>query len=207
MMRETDPINDSDDDERAATPRDILQTIIKIDFSYILNTWIGRLKLIEFICVTFAGIILPSVIGVFFTRYSFYTFIIWTSFMYIFIDLLLHVTSLWKFLPKTCRSPSILIYPLLIGALAFLIGSALVASSSDLLPGSRATRSGISSAFGFITMVCYIAEAVLHHLSTRENQSRGGGHTAEIQRRSSPAGVISMPINRNGGDYPPPYDG
>ena len=174
--------------------------MIKLDASY-FNTWLGRVKILELIFITLAGCILPSVIGVFFTRYSFYTFIVWTAFMYIVADVMLHITSLWRLLPGMCTSSAILMYPVLIGALAFLLGSSLVASVSDQLhTSSRETRSGLSSACGFITMILFLIEAFLHYRQqnqsyepTVSNNTNGGGQV-----------IISMPVNRDE-EHPPPY--
>ena len=193
MMEESDHL-------RGEERPEIFSGMIKIDVSY-FNTWLGRVKILELLIITFAGCILPSVIGVFFTRYSFYTFVVWTGFMYIVVDLLLHVTSLWQRLPDMLTSSTVLFYPVLIGALAFLLSSSLVASVSDqLYPRSRATRSGISSACGLITTVLFLIESFLHYKNQNEcNELRVPNTTNGGERV-----IISGPI-RGELENPPPY--
>lgn len=197
---------DSMDSDDEGGSRNILSTLIKVDFTYITSTWLGRVKLLELIFVTLAGIILPSTIGFFFTRYSFFTFIVWTSFMYIFIDIMLHLTSLWLHLPKTCRSSAILIFPVSIGAVSFLIGSSLIASSVDILVGPRKNRSICSAVFGFVVMILFVIEAILHLQTTKDGEREEPRFLGERNSSLRNSGVqISMPVDRSNND-PPPYE-
>ena len=195
MMDDSDSL--AGDHER---PRhNVLNTMINIDFTYVTNTWLGRVKLAQLICVTLAGCILPSVIGWYFTRFSFFTFVVWTSFMYIVVDLVLHITSLWRRLPSLLRMSDIWIYPVLIGALAFLISSALILSVADLHPGSRGSRIGVSGAFGLFTMVLFLIEAYLHYKNSKTNNNN-----ADEEQPSLGGRTISMPVTRVDDD-PPSY--
>lgn len=194
MMDDSESLPDEIEENRR---RRILNGMIVFDLSYVTDTWLGRVKFFELIFITLAGCILPSVIGVFFTRFSFYTFVVWTSFMYISLDLILHVTSLWRRMPKLCTSSDILLYPVLMGALAFMISSCLVASVADHFPGSRGTRCGLSAAFGFLTMLLFLIEAFLHYRNIPHNNNNDEDEE-EGER------TISGPIFR-GTEHPPPY--
>ena len=165
------------EEEGGLDPSSIFGTLIKLDFHYAIGTWFGRVKLLQLIFSMLAGCLLPSAIpGVFFTRFAFYTFVIWTCFMYIFVDLFAHVTSLSKLLPDCCRKTDIMMYPLFIGALTLLLICSLVASVADIsVSGDRATRTGFSVAFGFMLMLLFLLEAFLHY-----KRARNDGRDVEI---------------------------
>ena len=163
---QNDSSSDDDSDNQSMAggpPRDpntIISTMIQLNFSYVTSTWFGRVKFLQLISCLLAGCLLPSAIGAFFTRFSFYTFVIWTCFMYIFIDLFVHVTSLSRMLPGFCRTSDIMMYPLFIGALTLFLTCSLVAGVADyFVSSSRETRTGFSVAFGFVLMLLFLVEA------------------------------------------------
>lgn len=174
---QNDSSSDDDSDNQSMAggpPRDpntIIGTMIQLNFSYVTSTWFGRVKFLQLISCLLAGCLLPSAIGAFFTRFSFYTFVIWTCFMYIFIDLFVHVTSLSRMLPGFCRTSDIMMYPLFIGALTLFLTCSLVAGVADyFVSSSRETRTGFSVAFGFVLMLLFLVEAFLHY-----KRARNGG--------------------------------
>jgi len=221
-------MDDSSDDERESLagershdPSTVFATLIKFDFNYITKTWIGRVKLAQLICCILAGCILPTTIAFYFTRFSFYTFVIWTCFMYIFIDILIHVTSIAKLAPDFCRTTDIMMYPLFIGALTLLLSASLVASVTDIHHGSRATRIGFSAFFGLILMALFLFEAFLQYRRARNNgvepplfsftlpRRRAPTTDIDAENGNIPAGrniVISRPTSlRAVEEQPPPY--
>jgi len=202
-------------------PSVVFSTMIKFDFSYITSSWFGRVKLAQFIVCMLAGCILPSAVPAFFTRFSFYTFVIWTSFMYITIDLAIHVTSLSKLLPDCCRASDLMMYPLFIGSLALLVSCSLVASVSELYymggggayGNSYTVRTGFSAALGFILMLLFLVEAFLYYRRARnggeERRSRKSSQDSDFENGNLRGGrniVISRPLVKNTADHPPPYD-
>ena len=181
----------------------VIREMIIVDFSYVVRNWFGRIKLLQFIFVTLAGIISPSVIYGLYSRYAFFVFIVWTSFIYIILDLLLHFTSLWRRLPKLMTSPSVLIVPLLVGILAFLIGSSLIASASFILRGYRSTTSVLAAICGFIVMVLYGVEAFLHFRTMNNRYPATAGNPQANLARNRP---ISHPVTVEiVNPDPPPY--
>ena len=171
-----DSDDDSDDQSMAGAasrdPATIIGTMIQLNFKYITNTWFGRVKLLQLIFCLLAGCVLPSDINSYlFTRFSFYTFVIWTCFMYIFIDFFVHVTSVSRMLPTFCHTTDIMMYPLFIGALTLLLTCSLVAGVADeLWRSNNEARTGFSVAFGFVLMLLFLVEAFLHY-----KRARNGG--------------------------------
>lgn len=188
----------------------VISSMIKFNFAYVTNTWFGRLKVMELLSAMLAGCILPSVIGVFFTRYSFYTFVIWTCFMYIFIDLFIHVTSLARLLPRSCAAAKsgIMMYLLIIGAIALLISCSLVAGVANYHYLINSTQTGVSLFFGYLLMVLFLIESYLHHKeSTKPPRGDGDDDDGDIDDTDSHRRMrleISGPIYKPQ-DNPPPY--
>lgn len=202
-------------------PSVVFSTMIKFDFAYITSSWFGKVKLTQFIVCLLAGCVLPSAVPAFFTRFSFYTFVIWTSFMYITIDLAIHVTSLSKLLPDFCRTSDLMMYPLFIGSLALLVSCSLVASVAELYytgarvgyTSSYTVRTGFSAAFGFILMILFLIEAYLYYHRARnggqENRTRSSSQDSDFENVNLRGGrniVISQPVMKGSIEHPPPYD-
>ena len=135
-------------------------TSLKLDTSY-FSEWIGRIKLLQLLFVTLSGCLAPSVVGAFFTRFSFFIFIIWTTFMYICLDIILHMLMLWQRFPKVFPLSPILMLLDLVAAIVWMITSSLIASVSYILPGNSHVLSALSCSCGFFTMVTFFAEAYL----------------------------------------------
>lgn len=202
-MMDEDSDVDSIDQEQPSV-QTMISSVIKVDFSYITASWIGRLKVMELLCTILAGCILPSVIGVFFTRFSFYVFVIWTSFMYIIIDLFVHVTGLTRLLPKNAMS-GVVMYLLIIAAVTLLISCSLVAGVADYNPlKGHAMRTGCSAFFGYLLMVLFIVESVLRYRETKNPQGLPHGSNSHLDRQTRIE--ISGPIYKPS-DPPPAYSG
>jgi len=185
--------------------RHFLREMIVVDVTYLTGpAWFGRVKLLQFIFVTLAGILTPSVPnGLLFSRYAFFVFIVWTSFMYISLDLLLHLTSLWRRLPPLMTSSAILVFPLLIGVVVFLIGSSLIASATHTLLGAQNTTSALSATCGFIVMVLYAVEVFLHFQAVQKERAPPPAAPLVNPARNRP---ISHPVTLEAANpYPPPY--
>ena len=177
--------------------------MLTFDPSYITASWNGRIKLAQFICSLLCGCILPNVVGNFFTRYAFFTFVIWTTFIYITIDLALNLSSACRYIPATMRAPDVMIYPVLIAALLFLLCSSLIAGIADI--SGRHAASGVAATIGFVLMGLFIAEAAIHFLAIRNARSpqQGGPVSANGNRI-----IIGMPSTRTESHLlpdPPPY--
>jgi len=136
--------------------------ITRTSEQHYFNSWIGRIKVLQFFFVLLAGAILPSVTnGFLFSRYAFFVFIVWTSFMYIVIDLFLHLTGLHSSVPKSLASPALLLTLLSLGFFLFLISSSLIVSASSSLEGSQDVTSILAATCGFIVMALFAAEGVI----------------------------------------------
>ena len=196
-------------------------SLLKFDPSYVVETWPGRLKVAQFFAVLLCGCLLPSSATYFFSRYAFFTFVIWTSFIYITIHLALHLSSLAKLLPDAVKAPGIIIFPVLIAALLFLLCSSLIAGVADI--SGAATLSWLSALLGLLTMALFIAEGVLYFLDIRASQqSNEEVPTSPTSGRmvpqnpdvagntlpTAPGGIIiGMPAVRTGDPVDPPaYD-
>nr|XP_047124488.1 uncharacterized protein LOC124807073 [Hydra vulgaris] len=133
---------------------------IKIDTSY-FSEWIGRIKLLQLVLVTLSGCLTPAVVGFFFTRFTFFIFITWTTFMYVCLDIILHMLMFWQKLPKNFPMSQVLMILDLVAAILWMITSSLIASVSNFLPGNGHVLSALSCTFGFFTMVTFFVEAYL----------------------------------------------
>lgn len=202
MMEEEEALSSSGD---SRARRQFLREMIIVDLSYLTGpSWFGRVKILQFLFVILAGIMTPSVTnGFLFSRYAFFVFIVWTSFMYISLDLLLHLTSLWRRLPQLMTASAILVFPLIVGVVVFLIGSSLIASASHTLRGSQYTTSALSATCGYFVMILYGVEAYLHFkLMNSESQ----GTTPAVNLHPARNRPISHPVTVEiVNPYPPPY--
>ena len=207
---DSDSFRSEEEEEQPPSAQAMISSLIKIDSNYVTSTWIGRVKVIQMLCAILAGCILPSAIGIFFSRYSFYTFVIWTCFMYIFLDFFLHVTSLVRLIPNKETYAPVLMYLLAIGALCLLISASLVASAADFqLNGwtqstHNKNRTIFSAIFGYIVMALFIVEIVLRYQLAKNPPTESNKRSADIERqkRIEISGPIYKPT-----DIPPPYTG
>ena len=136
---------------------------LKWDPSYVRDEWGGRLKVAEAVGTFLAGVILPSTIyghgGVF----TFFSFVAWSSFINILIDLFLHLLSLWNHIMYICRAPEVYVALCSVASFAFLLSSALLAGFSNY--SINPTRAGVSAFFGFTCMCMFGVEAYFIHFS------------------------------------------
>ena len=159
-MEEHEEVNlDKNESERG------FLSIINPDFSY-FSQRIGRIKLVQLVSVLLVGCFLPNSISVFFSMFSFYAFVTWTSFMYICIDLLVHVTSIRKLIPNSQSMPTLLFYVDLIAGVVWLISSCLIADVTEIFPDGRKALSAVACTFGIITTILFFVEAYFHYLSS-----------------------------------------
>ena len=135
--------------------------VFRWDPSYVRDEWAGRLKVAEMIATFLAGVILPSLVyghgGVF----TFFDFVVWTSFINILIDLFLHLFSLWNHIMYICRAPEVYVALCAVACFSFLLSSALVAGYSNYSYGR--TRAAVSAFFGFLCMCMFGVEAFFIH--------------------------------------------
>lgn len=144
----------------------------------------GKLKVAELIATFLAGVILPGTVygheGVF----SFFDFVVWTSFINILIDLLLHLFSIWNHIMYVCRAPEVYVALCSIATAAFLLASALLAGFSHY--SVDATRAGVSAFFGFLCMCLFGAEAFFVHLAAYRRGKRENVRQDEPDEFSEP---------------------
>ena len=110
-------------DETAAS-QDFREPRPLINPSYIRDTWIGRLKIGEFFCALLAGALVPVTVYKHAAAFSFMSFVTWTTFICIFIDLILHLAYVWEKLTFLTEHPEVLLSLCVFGA--FLFGIAAV---------------------------------------------------------------------------------
>ena len=137
--------------------------VFKWDPSYVRYEWGGRLKVAEAICTFLAGVILPSTVYGHGGIFSFFDFVVWTSFINILIDLFLHLFSFWNHIMYICRAPEVYVALCSIACFSFMLSSALVAGFSNY--SVEPTRAGFSALFGFICMVMFGVEAFFVHFT------------------------------------------
>lgn len=138
--------------------------------SYVVDELGGKLKVAEAIGTFLAGVILPSSVyckgGVF----SFFDFVVWTSFINIMIDLFLHLFSLWNHILYVCRAPEVYVALCSIASFSFMLSSALLAGFSSC--SVNQTRAGVSALFGFLCMCIFGVEAYFVHFATYRRGKR-----------------------------------
>ena len=142
---------------------------IKWNGSYVRDEWQGRIKVAEILCSFLAGVILPYSVYYYPSRFSFFSFVTWTSFINAVIDLILHLTSLWERLIYICRAPEVYMVLDAIATFAFLLGSSLIAHAANL--SGHTGNSGASAFFGFLCMILFGIEGFIHFQRWRQGRS------------------------------------
>ena len=144
--------------------------ILKFDPSYVRDQWDGRIKLAEIILTLLAGACLPGTVYSNAGAFSFFSFVVWTTFINACIDMVLHLSSLWGRLMYICRAPEVYLVLCSVACGAFLLSSALVAGFAH--NSVNATAAGVAAFFGFLCMVLFGAEAFfIHYVAFRHGKS------------------------------------
>ena len=145
--------------------------IMKWDPSYVRYEWGGRLKVAEALGTFLAGVILPSTIYRHGSVFTFFDFVVWTSFINVLIDLFLHLFSIWGHIMYICRAPEVYVALCSVASFSFLLSSALLAGFSNY--SSDPTRAGVSAFFGFICACLFGVEAFfIHFLAYRQGRGQ-----------------------------------
>jgi len=139
---------------------------IKWDPWYVKQGWKGRLKILEIIGSFIAAVSLP--IDETATRYTFFRIVAWTAFLFAFIDLVLHLSSLWQRVHPVLKAPEALMSFAALTGFLFLIASGLLA---DLTPRSQHVDANtLALVSGFFAAAFYGVETLLHFLVFRTSE-------------------------------------
>ena len=135
------------------------------DTMYVRKFWTGRLKLMQFASTLLAAALLPTVIDYYHARFIFFRFVGWCSFSFICVDLLINLTGIVSRLPRWMRSPDVSLMLTGLASFCFMVASSLTINIADV-SGSH-DRTLIASFFGFVSMVLFGIEAILHCMIAR----------------------------------------
>ena len=132
------------------------------NFSYVRDTWVGRLKITEIICSFLAGVLVPMTVYKHAAAFGFMTFVTWTTFLCAFVDLVLHIVfNIWEKLTVVVEHPEILLFLCSLGAVGLGI-----ASVTELAVATYAENPNLPSAsavFGFLCMIALVFECYFHY--------------------------------------------
>lgn len=156
-----------------------------LDFGWLVYTWPGRFKSVEFI-TTFLGFVLISSVNVFDEepRYEFYVFVGVFSWVMVFVHMLLGIPHLIEKLPAVVRQPLVFLVLCDIAVLCWLIASSLVVSKDR---NDSTVQAG--AAFGFMSMFLFFFEALYYFIAWRRGVSSSGTTTSTNEEMEDTAAV------------------
>lgn len=139
--------------------------LIKLYFDFITKTPIGKLKVAELVFTLLAGACASSVESYYHCKCSaklgFLSFVSWTAFINILIDMIIHVIGLWERLHWIFRHPALFCVLCILAVLGFIIGSALTATCAIEWCVVNPTTTGVAAFFGFVCLGLFAGETYL----------------------------------------------
>lgn len=140
--------------------------LLEFDDMYVKKYWDGRLKVMECITTFIAAVSLPEGIDDYYkSRFIFFRVVSVVAFAFIALDLFLHLCSLWNTLPRSITNPKIFVVLSGLATIGFLISSGLVVVLADITTDEQRTL--IACFFGFISMLLFGVEMVLHCMKVK----------------------------------------
>ena len=141
-----------------------------LDFNYLTSSWVGRFKIAEFFTSLLAGALVPRTIYEHAGGFEFISFVAWTTFINVVIDIILHLVRVWDKLVFVETYPQVLVCLCFLGSVSlFVAGLVEVAVSQHAEDPSLGYASAV-----FALMCCLLlaVECFLHYKKYREKQEQ-----------------------------------
>ena len=155
--------------------------LINISFSFLTDTWLGRLKIVELVLTLICGACAASIVsyGACVSHFGFLDFVAWTAFINLLIDLFIRILGLWERLYWIFRHPALMLLLCGVACVGFLIGGSLAASCAKRPKvGDQLSTAGAAAAFAFFSLGAFAVDAFIHFQKYRSME-------AEAKRQSS----------------------
>ena len=139
-----------------------------LDFPFLYGTWTGRFKIAEFFTSLLAGALVPRTMYRHVGGFSFMSFVAWTTFIFVIVDIILHLVRLWDKLVFLHTYPQVLVCLCFLGAVSFF-----VASLVELGVSQYAQHPGLgyaSAVFGLMCAAILAVECYYHYRAYMERQ-------------------------------------
>ena len=158
-----------------------------LDFQYLTSTWVGRLKIAEFFTSLLAGALVPTTVFKHGAGFSFMSFVAWTTFINVVIDIILHLVRLWDRLLFVHTYPQVLVCLCFLGSVSLFVAALVEVGISQYaeVPGL-----GYASAiFALMCCVLLAVECFLHYRGYRERQQERAVEMSSAAAGQGSAGV------------------
>ena len=134
---------------------------------YIRKYWDGRIKLAQAICTFLSAILLSYHYEYYHIRFIFFRVVTVMAFFSAMIDLLVHLFTIWDFLPSVLRDTRLLFCISFLFTLFLLIGSSLVVVVADIAGNELLNL--VAGLLGFLSMILFGVETSLHCIRYRSD--------------------------------------
>lgn len=134
---------------------------------YVRKYWDGRIKLAQAICTFLSAILLSYHYEYYHIRFIFFRVVTVTAFFFAMIDLLLHLFTIWDFLPSFFRDTRLLFCISFLFTLFLLVGSSLVVAVADITGNELLNL--VAGLLGFLSMILSGVETSLHCIRYRSD--------------------------------------
>ena len=141
-----------------------------LDFTYLYSSWVGRFKIAEFFASLLAGALVPNTVYKHSAGFGFVSFVAWTTFINVVIDIILHLVRVWDRLTFVRTYPQVLVCLCFLGSVSFLVAGLVEVGISQY-----AEHSGlgyVSAIFALMCCVLLALESFIHYRSYRAKQQQ-----------------------------------
>ena len=139
-----------------------------LDFEYLYNSWVGRFKIAEFFTSLLAGALVPRTVYKHVAGFEFMSFVAWTTFINVVIDIILHLVRVWEKLVFIHTYPQVMVCLCFLGSISLLIGGLVEVGISQY-----AADPGLGYASTMFALICSVVlamECFNHYRSYRDKQ-------------------------------------
>ena len=141
-----------------------------LDFKYLYTSWVGRFKIGEFFSSLLTGALVPGTVYKHGSGFSFISFVAWTTFINVVIDIILHLVRVWEKLIFIHSYPQVMVCLCFLGSVSLLVASLLEIGISQY--AEHPALGYASAIFGFMCCFLLAAECFIHYRSYREKQQQ-----------------------------------
>lgn len=141
-----------------------------LDFQYLYTSWVGRFKIAEFFTSLLAGAFVPRTVYRHVGGFEFMSFVAWTTFINVIIDIILHLVRVWEKLVFIHTYPQVLVCLCFLGSV-----SLFVAALVEIGISQYAEYPGLGYASAVFALICcsvLAVECFVHYRSYREKQQQ-----------------------------------
>lgn len=139
-----------------------------LDFKYLYTSWNGRFKIVEFFTSLLAGALVPVTVENYAGGFSFVSFVAWTTFINVVLDIILHLVRVWEKLVFVRSYPQVLVCLCFLGSV-----SLFVAAIVEIAISQYAEDPGLGYASAIFALICcsvLALECFVHYQNYREKQ-------------------------------------